>query len=101
MNPLHRPIVDAAGAEGTTVTAAVVQNAPSISEIVAVLPSGFGDVPISIGVLFVETVGDKANPVSLYLTISAMSIGWHGSLSHRYIVYDVLATGKIPSSLAQ
>lgn len=78
MNPFHSPIVDTAGAEGTTVTASVVQNAPGISEIVAILPSGLRDVPISIGVLLVETVGDKADPVSV-------SIGWHRRLSLRYI----------------
>src|SRR5215470_15289408 len=64
MNARHGPIVHSGSTEGTTVAAAVFENPPRVGEIVAILPNCSDDVLIRVGVLLVQPIGDRADPVA-------------------------------------
>src|SRR5579862_1589968 len=65
MNALHRPVVHSASAKGAPVTAAVAENPPSVAKIVAVLPHGAQNIFVGIGVLLIQPVRYKADPVAI------------------------------------
>jgi len=65
MDALHGPIVHTGGSEGATVAAAVVEYAPCIAEVVAVLPQRGQHVLVRVGMLLVEPIGNQPNPIAL------------------------------------
>jgi hypothetical protein len=81
--------VHAGSAERAAVTATVLENAPGIGEIVAILPDGFGDVFVSVGVLFVQPVGDQADPVFVIFVIGVRvrAVVGHGRSPRPFISY--------------
>src|SRR5690242_11245174 len=74
MHAVHGPVAHAARAQRTSIAAAIVQNAPGVAELIAVLPNGLGDVAIGVGMLLVEPVGHEAHPVALIVSLRCFHI---------------------------
>src|SRR5271157_2550535 len=64
VDALHRPVVHASCAEGAAIAAAVAQNAVGVRQVVAVLPEGFENFLVAVGMLLVEAVRNDADPMA-------------------------------------
>src|SRR5690348_3902759 len=64
MDALHGPVAHSGSAQRTAVTAAIFQNAPCIAKMVAVLQERVENIFIVVGVLLVEAIRNKADPVA-------------------------------------
>src|SRR5581483_4209558 len=75
VDALHSPVVHAARAKRAAITASVAQNAPSVAEIVPVVPHGAQNVFVSVGMLLMNSVGNQADPVAFRLRMSRFRHG--------------------------
>src|SRR5215472_9741153 len=76
MDTLHRPVVHPRGAQRAAVAASVIEDAPRIRQLVAVHPDRLGNILECVRMLFVEPIGDQADPLSRAVAAEAVCLGW-------------------------